>query len=177
MKGYREPLEEMFDFNGIFFPPSARILTGNCLKEFGSVLIPATKGLDDQRLKENPLGATVVEVVPNLGGFTHLDGCGGNVGGAMKDSFLYRGNDADIKGYFATIDPVFDENVSRTRERAGDETRHFLFRVKRCVLRLHEDLVPNPVVSASFHPMIIAAVECVVTQLVLGMVAVDGTAF
>ena len=43
------------------------------------------------------------------------------------------------------------------------------------MLHLSEDFVPNPVVLASFHPMIIAAVECVVTQLILGMVAVDGT--
>ena len=34
----------------------------------------------------------------------------------MKDAVLDRRDDADIKGNFAAVDPVFDEYVSRARE-------------------------------------------------------------
>ena len=93
------------------------------------------------------------------------------------DSYLGRGYDADVKRDFSAVYPVFDKNVGRARERAGNETRHFLLRVKRCVLRLREDFVPNSVMPASFHSMIVAAVKCMIAQFVLDSVAVGGAAF
>ena len=152
-------------------------MTGNGFEELSGVFVPAAKGFDDERLEEYPLGTAIVGVIPSLGGFSHFDGRRSSVGGAMKDCILDRRNDADIEGNFAAVDPILDEDVGRARERAGNETRHFLLRVKRCVLRLREDSVPNSVVPASFHSMIVAAVKCMIAQFVLDSVAVGGAAF
>ena len=40
------------------------------------------------------------------------------------------------------------------------------FRAKRYVLRLHEDFVPNSVVAASFHPVVVPTVEGVISEFV-----------
>ena len=129
-------MEKVFYFDGIILPPTSSFLARDGFEELGSDFVPATKRLDDEWLEEDPLGAAVVKMVPNLCGFSHLDGSGRSVSGTMKDSFLNGRDDADVECDFAPVDPVFDKNVGRPGERAGDETRHFLFRVKRCMLRL-----------------------------------------
>ena len=169
----------MLYFIGTVFSPTPSVLTRNNLEEFGRVLVPAAESFNDERLEENPLSPAVVEVVSDLRGFPHLDGCGSDVGCAVEDSFLDGGNHTDVKGYFATIDPVLDENVGWPGERTRDETGHFLLRVKRCKLRLREDFVPNAVMTASFHSMVVAAVESMIAIFVkemgtLGRAAIGG---
>ena len=88
MESNGEPLEKVLYFDGAFFPPSPSILTRDHFEKFGGVLVPPAKGLDDEWLEEDALSAAVVEMIPDLGGFSHLDGRRGSIGGAMKDDFL-----------------------------------------------------------------------------------------
>ena len=156
-------MKEMLYFDVIVFSPTPSVLTCNCFEEFGRVLDPTAKGFNDERLKEDPLGPAVIEVVSDLRRFPHLDGSSDDVGSAVEDGILDRRDHADVEGYFAAIDPILDKDVGWPGERTRDETRHFFFWVKICALRLHEDFVPNSVVAASFHPMVVAAVKGVVS--------------
>ena len=84
-----------------------------------------------------------------------------------EDCFLRRGSDAHIEGNFASVNPVVDENVRWTRESARNETWQFLLRVERGTLSHGEDGIPNSVMAASFHPVVVAAVESVISKVIL----------
>ena len=61
-------MEKVFDLDGSFFSPSSSVLTGNSFEELSGVFVPAAERFDDERLEEDPLGATVVEVIPAVEG-------------------------------------------------------------------------------------------------------------
>ena len=95
-----------------------------------SITVPSAKSLDNKRSEGNALSATILEVGPIFGGFTHLDGGCRELGGAVNDSVLNGGDNANVEGHLVPVDPGRNEDVSRTRLRTWDEAGHFGGRVK-----------------------------------------------
>ena len=91
----------------------------------------------------------------------------------MEDDILGWRHNADIKGHLLAINPIGDVHVGWTRQSWG-LGRHFLCRVKRRMLRLLENIVPNPVVTAALHPTIVVAMHRMVAYCVAWLVAVNG---
>ena len=77
LEGDREPLEEVFHFDGSTLPPSTGVFVCHDLQEFDGVAIPPAEGFDDEGLEEDSDGAAVVEVGAIFGRLPHLDGSGG----------------------------------------------------------------------------------------------------
>ena len=91
----------------------------------------------------------------------------------MENSVLCWGNDADIKCHPSSLDPIGNLDVCWSRLRVGDEARHLLHRVEGRMLRLPENIVPNSVMSATFEPVIVVAVHCMVAVDVILLVTRD----
>ena len=81
---------------------------------------------------------------------------------------MRRGRDADVERQFSSVDPVVDEDVSRTRKGARNEAREFLLRIEGSPLCRSEDDVADSVMAAALQPMIVVAMKSVVSEVVLG---------
>ena len=158
----REALEKMFYLESSFLPPAASVLTGNFLKEFCGIFVPSAEGLDYQGLKEDALGSAVVEVRAAFGRLPHFDGSARDVGSAMQNRLLSGRDDADVERNLPSVHPIFHEHVGRARSRAGNKPRHFFRRIEGGVLSFREDAVPNSIVAAAFHAVVVPAVNGVV---------------
>ena len=122
-------LEEVFYGDGVVPPPSSSCVTAESFEMPESVFIPSTKRLDDEGLERYALSAAMIEMTPNFGRLPQFDGSAGCFRGTEDDGVLGGRNNADVKRNFLPVDPIFDVDVSRTRERPRDEARHFLGRV------------------------------------------------
>ena len=116
------------------------------------------------------------EVGPIFGGFTGFDGGTWTSSRLEQNGFLGGRGDADVKGYFPPVHPVFDEDVRRAREGSRDETWHLFSRVERGVLGDFENPIPDAIVPAAFKSAIVVTVEGVVPKVVLRQVAGVGAA-
>ena len=142
-----------------------------------SITIPSPKSFHDERHEGNALNSAVLVVGTVFGVLPHLDGGGRKVRSAMDDSFLRRRDDTDVKSNLLAVDPGGDVDVGGTRLRTWDETRHFRCWAERGELRLLENFVPNSVMPAAFHPVIVTAVKSVIAEFVQVPGAVVGAAF
>ena len=89
------------------------------LGENESVFVPTPKVLDHDQ--GDTLSTAVVEVGPVFGRFACIDGGGGAVGRLKNDGFLCRRRDTDVEGNFASVHPVVNVDVRRSRERTRDK--------------------------------------------------------
>ena len=92
------------------FPPAPRALTSNLFQEAQGVFVPTAKSLNHQRLEEDASSTAIVEVFSVFLRLSHLYCCARDVEGAEDDSVLDGRDDADVKGYFAAVDPIADED-------------------------------------------------------------------
>ena len=105
----------------------AGIKTSNFLQELDGVFVPATKGLDDERLKGDALGRAVFKVGAVFGGLPHLDSSSGRIGSVVEDGVLGWRDNADVKSHSLPINPVGDVNVRGARLGIEDEAGAFLW--------------------------------------------------
>ena len=132
------------------------------------MLVPPSKGFNDERLAGYALNAAVGEMSAVFGGYPHLNRGSSRIGSAVDNGFLGWGNHADIERHLPSVDPVSDVYVRRARLGVEDKARHFLGWVQRRMLSR---------MSATLQSVVVMAVHRVVTLDVAVLIAVERSAF
>ena len=107
------------------------------------------------------LAFTFFEEIPILRGFPVLYREAGWIGGPEEEPLLCRRSNADVEGHSPPVDPVGDVDVCGPRKGTSNEVGSFLLRVKtrRRELRILEYFVPDPVVTSTMRPLIVATMD------------------
>ena len=88
-----------------------------------------------------------------------------------------RGDNAYVEGDLPAIDPIGDINVCWARLGIGNEAWHFFRWVKRRMLRLLINIVPNLVMASALQPIVVVAVQCMIAVDVVLLDAICSLTF